>query len=457
MIRKRNPIIILCLGLVLLAGCGYSADKKGKHSNKRITDAGVVLPEYKGSQSGRYTTRIDRRSHGAVLQVSKAPVEAWETLIRALHRFGVPVLESNATSRTVTTEWISMRYNPVSGEVSTLPSLLGRISFKGVNLERHRFRFQVQAGSNKKVSSYIDVVDATRQAEIDMSPDSMASFLVWQDRPVQPGAAAAFLARLQGSYESAMVSRLVSPQVSPQQPGRAQVVPAMTMTVTAAPAAPAGKVATLVSAPAEEEVYRPGKVATSTAQAAEKKGGVQASPPQAALPRQAVTDAKLDAQIVVTAKASAPTPVATATGTTSSKWLLVRASPKIAWVALKHALADQEVAFTLDPSGHYALTTVWLRLDYNEKKDALRTPKDGPQWGFNAKGDGVQQHRFQLLVSKDARGGHAYIQARHVGYKEQIDLTPDASITSLTWSERPTQARIADAFLRELRVIVAPK
>lgn len=115
------------------------------------------------------------------------------------------------------------------------------------------------------------------------------------------------------------------------------------------------------------------------------------------------------------------------------------------------------MAFTLDSSGHYALTTVWLRLDYNEKKDALRTPKDGPQWGFNAKGDGVQQHRFQLLVTQDSRGGHAYIQARHVGYKEQVDLTPDASITSLTWIERPAQARIADAFLRELRVIVVPK
>lgn len=336
MIRKRNPILILCLGLILLAGCGHSADKKEKRANKRITDAGVVLPQYKGLQSGRYTTKIDRRPHGAVLQVSKEPVEAWETLIRALHRFGVPVVESNAASRIVTTEWISMRYNPASGEVSTLPSLLGRISFKGANLERHRFRFQVQAGSNQK-TSYIDVVDAARQAEIDMSPDSMASFLVWQDRPVQPGAAAAFLARLQGSYESAMVSRLVSSQVSSQQSGRAQVVPAMTTTVTAAPV---GKVATLVSVPAEEEVYHPGKVATPTAQAAEKKGSVQASP-QVAMPRQAVTDAKLDVQVVVTAKVFAPTPVAAATGTTSSKWLLVRASPEIAWVALKHALADQ--------------------------------------------------------------------------------------------------------------------
>ena len=52
--------------------------------------------------------------------------------------------------------------------------------------------------------------------------------------------------------------------------------------------------------------------------------------------------------------------------------------------------------------------------------------------------------------------GQAMIYAYHIGYQEQIDSTPDSSQTLLEWVDRKTRPRVAEAFLRRLRVVAVP-
>lgn len=438
--RRRNAVTgLVVAGLVLwLVGCAGGprhGDSQARLA-KRVTDAGVVLPAYREGGAA-YRTRVAPTAWGARIVLPRDPDAAWEVLQRALYRFGVPVVERDPRSRRLVTEWISLRYDPATGQVHTLPGVLGRLTlFKDLELERHRFALQVMDAPGGAV---VAVRDARRQREVDIAPDSTAALLQWQDRPTQPEAAVAFLKRLQGSIESALVSRLVSPPGRPsdraagaQGPAREaeRRRPPAGRTRMPAPGTPSGTAARPAVGAGDAPGMRTPPAGVPAA------GPAPAPSPPGPAPR------------------AGPGGAPATAGASGTRWLKVDAPPQAAFRAVELALAERGIAFQAD-AGAREILTDWLDYRYDSKRDLLRpAPEAGPQWAFNYKGQGRQRHRFRLQVHPGGAPGVSFVEARHVGFREQVDLTPDAMITQLSWQDRDPQGRIAEAFLRELRVIV---
>jgi uncharacterized lipoprotein len=136
--------------------------------------------------------------------------------------------------------------------------------------------------------------------------------------------------------------------------------------------------------------------------------------------------------------------------------LLVQASVDNTWPALLRALEDFGVPLQSSDKHQGMLSSEWIDSKYDKKNQQFTLRSyEGEYWAFSMRGEGLQRHRFQLiLVPVD--GNRSMIYAYHIGYQEQIDTTPDSSQTLLEWVDRKTDPRIAEAFLQRLRVVVVP-
>ena len=367
----------------------------------------VSIPDAAGPQAGRQTSLLTTES-GTVLQTGSGRNEAWLVLKEALSRLGIPLYQVDAGELQLTTDWVSWYYDTKSRRGR---SRLPRFSLSR-EPERHRFRFSISEMEPQQ--AVIEIRDVAAEREIDIAPDSSYAWLQWKAVSTDPAAASSFLSRLQVDIESAMMSSYVPAAVTktdaPPEHGH------VAGTGVAQPTAVADAVTTgsgsVLSVDAEQLATAPARVRK------------EASGPEAA------------------------------SGSVSAKGgLLIKATPARAWQALLLALHDLDIGIEKADEQQYLITTKWLEADYEKKNHKLLLGSNGQRsWAFDRAGEGLQRHRFQLMLVPAEAGQAAMVYAYHIGYQEQIDRTPDSSRTLFAWQDRKTDPAAAAAFLRQLRI-----
>lgn len=458
----------LLFGILLLA---LSLSVYAERSRR---EPGVVIPDAPAGYVPGFT-RIDASERGARLITSLNDQQAWQVLNQTLSKLQIGTVQDRQPE--LITQWVLWIYDEKSDTARSKPR-----SIFSNKRERHRFRFIVSSDTTGQ-GSVIQVEDHSRQKEVDIAPDSEYSWLEWQDRPAQPAAARTFLQRLQGDFEAAMSSQLVSVSTSRPQTESAHIRPP---TVPAAkeqipPPAPASSAAVAIKH-TEDIAPVPAASTVSTDVAAEVPvSGTVASPTTAvAVGSTTAVETKLAApslqsgvkpeEVPVARPASSQPATTTAAVTTSGSssqtaaipsmiqdGLLVDANPATAWQALLRALKDLGIAQESSDQRQYIVTTAWIDSFYDQKNQQFTVrSKDEERWAFNWRGQGLQRHRFQLILIPVDAGNRSMIYAYHTGNREQIDTTPDSSQTLLKWVDRETDPRVANAFLRRLRIVVIP-
>ena len=396
------------LALLLVQGCGTT-----RREARQEVQRGVYVPDA-GSVFVANRSKVSRSPDGARIAIIGEGAEpSWKIVRRALARLGIPYEVHDGPNPWLLTGWVIWSYDPDGDR--------GRSKRPGFGVsgtdERHRFRF-----SKDPAGTDILVTDAARQREVDIAPDSEYSWLEWQDDTPSPAAAFAFARRLQGDIEA--VLSLVSTESALQKAGRE---------------------------PAAQQPPAPAAVApTGTAKRPETPAKVQAPaivvPPAAPVPGSGAAPPPATV-------ASAPRKNLPAVAAGARTTLLLDAPPARVWEALLRALQDAKVELqTLDRS-QLLVTTDWVDASYDRKNQQLIFRSNEPgRWAFDLRGHGLQRHRFQLLLIPVGEG-RTLLRAYHVGFQEEVDLTPDSSQTLLQWADRRTDPAIAAAFLRYLRIV----
>ena len=193
----RHTAILLCLSVVFVT--------MSVQAGRAARSPGIYIPPLKTSQADELTaTRWVASGTGGHMQVSAPADEAWAALEQALAGFGIKPLERDVAAREWLTDWVVWKYDSKTGTGQSKPGF----SIVGKSLERHRFRFAVKS-VDAADTAIITVTDHNRQEEVDITPDSIYSWLEWQARETQQGAADTFLRRLQIAFESALATRFV--------------------------------------------------------------------------------------------------------------------------------------------------------------------------------------------------------------------------------------------------------
>lgn len=166
---------------------------------------GTYIPVLKNAHVDDLTaTRWVESATGGYLEVLSGTGEAWDALDQALTSMGIMAFKKDAESRQWITDWVVWKYNKRKGTGRSKPGF----SFTDNNLERHQFLITVKPGSSRE-HAVIVAVDKKREKEVDLTPDSEASWLEWKPRNSQQGAADTFLQRLQLPIESALATEFV--------------------------------------------------------------------------------------------------------------------------------------------------------------------------------------------------------------------------------------------------------
>ncbi len=120
------------------------------------------------------------------------------------------------------------------------------------------------------------------------------------------------------------------------------------------------------------------------------------------------------------------------------------------WQAARKVLYEKKIKFTILEDSQKTIATQWRAFDWDAEKQRLTQKTDkGASWGFNVKGEGQQQHRFNIEIHEDRNNG-ATLDVYHKGWRERVDLTPGESMTTLEWQERPIDEKVGEAFLKLL-------
>lgn len=356
-------------------------------------DRGVVIPDRKNLQ--------DSGKAAASVMDSEWLVDAdeqtvWSGLREALSRLDINFDTSTPSELQLTTAWVLWQVDSKTGRGRSKPPRIG------LSREQERHRFVISVSSINAHRSVIKITDAAAQKEIDIAPDSAYAWLEWKAVEVYTGAANSFLQRLQPDIESAMLSSYV-PAIAVKNP---------------------------VLSGADTLIR------SSSAGAALKKN------PAAVVTNKTVAPASVDQAVTQVAH--------------SDGGLLIDEPPKITWVALMQALKELGIAVKTVDAEQGLVTTQWIRARYMNKNQRFSLQSNKSRlWVFGALGEGQQRHRFELVMIPVEQGKATMIRAYHTGYQEQIDKTPDSSQTLLAWEERKTDAVIASAFLRKLRIRIA--
>jgi uncharacterized lipoprotein len=485
----RHTAFLLCLSVV----CVSTSLQAGRPARS----PGIYIPPLKTSQADELTaTRWVTSGKGGHMQVSAPADEAWAALEQALAGFGIKPLERDVAAREWLTDWVVWKYDSKTGTGQSKPGL----SIAGSTLERHQFRFTVQAGDAAN-TAIIMAADQARQEQVDIAPDSTYAWLEWQARDGQQAAADTFLRRLQIALESALATRFVvreelttdtdggtviiesaaetdadvvlitlpqggeqpvqavEPAVIPDQPSVAETVvapPAESAVTLKEPAPVMKKTDTMAST---EPQSKPSPVASKPASETPAPA-IAPKPPAAEIPLSTVAKDKPTTALGPPATEKLPSSVAAVKPATAvrpaANGLLVKAAPEVAWQALQRSLQDLEIKRASGDDRQRMLMTDWIDADYDRKNQLLvARSKEGPLWAFNLGGNrGIERHRFQLVLVPANQGTRSIIYAYHTGVQEQIDQTPDSEQTLLSWVDRETSPEVALAFLRKLRIII---
>jgi len=161
----------------------------------------------------------------------------------------------------------------------------------------------------------------------------------------------------------------------------------------------------------------------------------------------AAADTEVKMVQIKPAQASAPV---TVTALKSSQLHYAAVNKETLWQAARKVLDEKGIPFAILDDSQKTIATKWTAFDWDAGKQQL-TQKAGNKanWAFNIAGKGPQQHRFNIEIHEEPNNG-ATLDVYHKGWREQVDLTPDASITTLEWQERPIEEKVAEAFMKLL-------
>ena len=419
--------------------------------------------------TGASITTIDGALDEEYLKVPGNVDEAWDTLLDTFRRMNIPVLASDNNHHQLTTDWLNWYVEEGSEEGVRTPKFFEKL-ISNRERERHRFAFQIIPDADPK-SSRIKVKNTQRQIEVDRTPDSTYSWLDWDDSPTQAVAARALIKHIQGAYESAIATQLVSSGVvtgsSADEQGIGSVSRANIPEPIREPSpiyTPGKPVSSPIREPSPE--YVPNQPLPEPARApaavsdlsnAEEASAGSAQSTAETPPEKNTTVAHIDDQSRTATRPAKPE------ASFRGNVLWIQADAGKAWRAVRRALADMDIIPEIEDEQQGVISTAWIRAIYDSGNKTLLQESnydDGPRWGFkffSIDEKGLQKHRFQvvLIPAKDDKGTLVY--AYHIGFQEQIDETPDAEVTMLAWQKRETQNEIAGAFLRDLSTHVRIK
>lgn len=369
----------------------------------------TILP--KPQQVTDHTTiRVVADGITTTLIVRGNPNEAATVLKRLFRKLNVSFSQNDKTSHTIITGWIRFIYDPETNKVyykkrSRHP------------LERHRFRISIKPATQTG-KTLIVVQDHKRQLEVDLAPDSMASFLEWRHRPVQPGAALAFARYLQGRYGFTSMAVLKRMPVTNLQPGKTR----------------------------QKNIII--KLAKKPPVVSKKKPATKDRSEKTNNSNPGITTSR-------TVKKTAPAPkLKSATNSaTSPMGLEVTAPVETVWQALQQGLKKNMITYKVLSNQPYTLKTDWLHYSWNKKtKILLDQSKTGPQWSHKTGNLKKQQHQFIITVSPGVNKAVSFIGATHAGHQEYIDAWPDSTASFFQWKNKSLQPIIAEAFLQHLNL-----
>ncbi len=131
------------------------------------------------------------------LLVSASPAVAWPALLQALHDLDIPVDRKDGQQHLLTTGWVNADYDK-KNHLLVLRSEEGPMwafNVFGKGIERQQFQI-VMVPANQGVRSIIYAYNTGYQQQIDQTPDSSQTLLVWEDQDTSPDVALALLRRL---------------------------------------------------------------------------------------------------------------------------------------------------------------------------------------------------------------------------------------------------------------------
>lgn len=454
--KFRLKIICLLFLSALVSGCTHTRDNRAPLS-AHSGDAGFVLPDKVSAANIFAAPTLATQNSSIIILQSDTANQSWERLNRTIARLGIPILRNDANLHEIKTDWISLRYDPDTRNTTTLPGLMARLNPNSKSLERHRFIVKIEQDSN---TTLLRAIDFKRQREIDLAPDSTASFLEWKDHPAQAGAAQGFLARIQAYFESTVQSRLIDTNSIVPEERRLTTIAAeqqakTTNTRTEQPK-PEPNIA---SKPTHKTVQETAPI--NTVEKPARKASAPAAKPTITVinnsPGQTspVTSSEADDSIN-------KNPIKRDTQQTVSsslKVLLIDNTADTVWLALNKLLAERNIDLQYIDDSKHILETQWIEARYDRKSKTLQyTEEDKPLWAFNFRDKGIQQHRFKIQVIESGQQGapQSSIKVVHIQGQHLVDLTPDGSSTTMSWQPLLLEAEIADAYLRQLPIVVGP-
>jgi len=132
------------------------------------------------------------------LLIRAAPELAWPALLQSLENLGIGIESFDERQHLLTTGWVNANYDgknqllimQSNGKPKWAFNLFGN---KGI--ERHRFQL-VMVPANRGTRSIVYAYHTWAQEQVDQTPDSSQTLLVWEDRDTSTDVALAFLRRL---------------------------------------------------------------------------------------------------------------------------------------------------------------------------------------------------------------------------------------------------------------------
>jgi uncharacterized lipoprotein len=131
------------------------------------------------------------------LLVRASPAVTWPALLKSLDDQEITRVSEDAEQYLLTTDWLGANYDR-KNQLLVMQSKEGPVwgfGLFGKGIERHRFQVVV-VPANQGTRSIIYAYHTVSQEQVDSTPDSSQTRLVWEDRDTSPDVALAFLRQL---------------------------------------------------------------------------------------------------------------------------------------------------------------------------------------------------------------------------------------------------------------------
>ena len=131
------------------------------------------------------------------LLVSASPAVAWPALLQALDDLEIPIDQEDGQQHLLTTGWVNADYDEKNHQLVLRSKEGPKWAFNmfGKGIERQQYQV-VMVPANQGVRSIIYAYNTGFQQQIDQTPDSSQTRLVWEDQDTSPDVALALLRRL---------------------------------------------------------------------------------------------------------------------------------------------------------------------------------------------------------------------------------------------------------------------